>query len=145
MDINALYSAQRERMGYRLSKAELLQLAEAMRVMQSMLNLQSSNLSRSDNAWGALDEAMRHVLNEVYGDGQAVRILSAVYDNGESIAYQVMRFRDLVDWDEALKANHLDYPHHPGMLYGCPACDNYCQCEHINEPGETECIHCAKS
>jgi hypothetical protein len=31
---------------------------------------------------------------------------------------------------------HADYPHEPGRLYDCPACEDHCHCK----PGETECI-----
>ncbi|GAA1122426.1 hypothetical protein HDA36_000020 [Nocardiopsis composta] len=33
---------------------------------------------------------------------------------------------------------HADYPHHPGALYDCAACESECHCE----PGFT-CVHCA--
>lgn len=31
---------------------------------------------------------------------------------------------------------HVDYPHEPGRLYDCPACEARCHCT----PGTTECI-----
>ena len=31
---------------------------------------------------------------------------------------------------------HVDYPHEPGRLYDCPACEGACHCR----PGETECV-----
>jgi hypothetical protein len=31
---------------------------------------------------------------------------------------------------------HADYPHEPGRLYDCPACESHCYCR----PGETECV-----
>jgi hypothetical protein len=36
-------------------------------------------------------------------------------------------------------SEHADYPHHPGYLYDCPACEAHCYCK----PGDTECVHCA--
>ena len=32
---------------------------------------------------------------------------------------------------------HVNYPHEPGRLYDCPACESSCHCK----PGETECIY----
>lgn len=31
---------------------------------------------------------------------------------------------------------HVDYPHEPGRLYDCEACEAECHCE----PGTTECV-----
>jgi len=31
---------------------------------------------------------------------------------------------------------HADYPHEPGRLYGCPACEAACYCT----PGDAECV-----
>lgn len=35
---------------------------------------------------------------------------------------------------------HVDYPHHPGTLYDCPACETVCYCTE-----SSQCIHCAGS
>ena len=32
---------------------------------------------------------------------------------------------------------HADYPHDPGRLYGCPACETACHCT----PGHMECVY----
>ena len=32
---------------------------------------------------------------------------------------------------------HADYPHEPGRLYGCPACEAACHCT----PGDAECVY----
>ena len=32
---------------------------------------------------------------------------------------------------------HADYPHEPGRLYGCPACETACHCT----PGDMECVY----
>jgi hypothetical protein len=32
---------------------------------------------------------------------------------------------------------HVNYPHFPGRLYDCAACESMCHCV----PGETECIY----
>jgi hypothetical protein len=32
---------------------------------------------------------------------------------------------------------HSDYPHEPGRLYGCPACEARCHCT----PGTAECVY----
>lgn len=31
---------------------------------------------------------------------------------------------------------HVDYPHEPGRLYDCPACEARCHCT----PGDAECV-----
>lgn len=35
---------------------------------------------------------------------------------------------------------HADYPHEPGRLYDCPACEAVCHCA----PGTAPCIRCAE-
>lgn len=36
---------------------------------------------------------------------------------------------------------HVNYPHHPGALYDCPACEARCHCgPGVAEGTETECI-----
>lgn len=37
-----------------------------------------------------------------------------------------------------LELIHADYPHNPGRLYDCMACEAECFCL----PGETPCVHC---
>lgn len=32
---------------------------------------------------------------------------------------------------------HADYPHEPGRLYDCPACEDHCHCG----PGYTQCVY----
>lgn len=34
--------------------------------------------------------------------------------------------------------NHVDYPHKPGYLYDCPACESECYCT----PGSAWCVFC---
>jgi hypothetical protein len=34
---------------------------------------------------------------------------------------------------------HADYPHTPGSLFDCEACEATCYCV----PDETQCVHCA--
>lgn len=38
---------------------------------------------------------------------------------------------------------HADYPHEPGRLYDCAACESECFC--TGNPGDTECVFCALS
>ena len=38
---------------------------------------------------------------------------------------------------EGLPLRHADYPHEPGRLYGCPACEARCHCT----PGDAECVY----
>lgn len=33
---------------------------------------------------------------------------------------------------------HADYPHTPGSLWDCAACEENCYCR----PGQTMCVHC---
>jgi hypothetical protein len=33
---------------------------------------------------------------------------------------------------------HIDYPHNPGFLYDCPACEAECFCT-----SEADCVYCA--
>lgn len=33
---------------------------------------------------------------------------------------------------------HVNYPHEPGRLYDCPACEARCHCD--ADPGTTECV-----
>lgn len=35
---------------------------------------------------------------------------------------------------------HSDYPHEPGRLYDCPACEAECWC--TGRPGDEQCIFC---
>jgi hypothetical protein len=42
-------------------------------------------------------------------------------------------------WGEQPKpVDHVDYPHHPGTLYDCPACEATCFCT-----DGFQCVHCA--
>lgn len=36
-------------------------------------------------------------------------------------------------------AQHTDYPHFPGTLFDCPACEAECFCC----PSQTQCVRCA--
>lgn len=45
-----------------------------------------------------------------------------------------------------VEPKHSDYPHWPGALVGCPACETTCFCNELNE-GQlsgyvTTCVHC---
>lgn len=43
-----------------------------------------------------------------------------------------------------LPLEHVDYPHEPGRLYDCPACEAECHCSEVKRlQGETECLFCA--
>lgn len=42
---------------------------------------------------------------------------------------------------EKSEPQHADYPHEPGTLYDCPACEENCYCS--TEPGCTPCLHCS--
>lgn len=42
---------------------------------------------------------------------------------------------------EDMPPEHVNYPHEPGRLYDCPACESQCFC--TGEPSHTECVYCA--
>lgn len=42
--------------------------------------------------------------------------------------------------ERVMTANqHVSYPHHPGEMYDCPACESQCFCT----PDTAACVHCA--
>jgi hypothetical protein len=43
------------------------------------------------------------------------------------------------DEDDGDEPTHVDYPHEPGRLYDCPACEAQCHCD--SDPGHTECVY----
>lgn len=78
--------------------SKLLEMAEAIRKVQSELNAQedSPTLAHSwveyptePGAWGHLDKAMAQIIAEIGTDHDPQAILDLVYDNGESIAYNI--------------------------------------------------------
>lgn len=38
---------------------------------------------------------------------------------------------------------HANYPHHPGTLYDCPACESACHCDTTGPEDHELCVHCA--
>lgn len=40
-------------------------------------------------------------------------------------------------------SEHVDYPHTPGTLYDCVACETACNCSGVE--GDTMCIYCAET
>jgi hypothetical protein len=49
------------------------------------------------------------------------------------------------DFDE-IGVRHADYPHNPGTLYDCPACEQVCHCDAddvvtLGDDRE-KCVHC---
>lgn len=36
---------------------------------------------------------------------------------------------------------HVDYPHEPGRLYDCAACESECYCT-ADHDAETDCVYC---
>lgn len=38
-------------------------------------------------------------------------------------------------------SEHVAYPHEPGTLYDCNACEDHCNCDGVE--GHTMCLHCA--
>ncbi len=51
---------------------------------------------------------------------------------------------DLTEWEQdLLDMNlpvHVDYPHWPGTLHGCPECEDECACD-----DDYTCIACIKN
>ena len=45
----------------------------------------------------------------------------------------------VTECDETMCDQHMDYPHEPGRLHDCPACEQQCHCT----PDTTPCVHCA--
>lgn len=81
---------------------DLLAMVEQLRKIQSQCNAYERGgynpLAYTDNAWGDLDKAIKHVLTQHYmTDGHtsrvaramAERVLEEVYDNKEDIAYNM--------------------------------------------------------
>lgn len=77
-----------------------------------------------------------------------VPLAARVFETSEAAAHYVER-RDIeaVERRERLSIltptqpiavveTHVDYPHEPGRLYDCPACEAACHCT----PGTTECV-----
>ena len=40
-----------------------------------------------------------------------------------------------------MEIEHADYPHHPGTLYDCPACESECFC-HRTGGFDVKCVFC---
>jgi hypothetical protein len=55
---------------------------------------------------------------------------------------EMLRWDGHVEWEilehehTRLRVEHVSYPHEPGRLYDCPACESTCHCT----PGTTECV-----
>lgn len=45
------------------------------------------------------------------------------------------------DMSQTEMLGHADYPHWPGELYDCPACEAECFCDPTDN--QSECVHCA--
>lgn len=76
--------------------ATLLAVAESLRANQAILNMINGPTAHSDNAWGDLKRAivrvLTHYLTEVdVPDAAEIAgvVLDEVYDNGESITYNL--------------------------------------------------------
>lgn len=60
--------------------------------------------------------------------------------------HRVVRFRpdaavevsEATDGESTSAIPHANYPHEPGRLHSCPACEARCFCD--TDPGTTECI-----
>jgi hypothetical protein len=55
-------------------------------------------------------------------------------DETGRVALYVVTFDEYDDDDEP---EHVNYPHEPGRLYDCPACESRCHCT----PGTAECVY----
>lgn len=45
-----------------------------------------------------------------------------------------------VTFEDGTVIAHDDYPHLPGRLWGCPACESTCLC--TGYPGDAQCVFC---
>lgn len=46
--------------------------------------------------------------------------------------------------DHPVTTEHTDYPHTPGTLYDCAACESECFCiNRSRDEGDAMCVHCA--
>ena len=76
-------------------------------------------------------------------NGQVLVISTRPMSNGGTARWIESHF----DWHGILvemysmtvldEPEHVDYPHEPGRLYGCPACEFRCHCT----PGNAECVY----
>lgn len=86
-----------------------------------------------DSADQALDEMIGMIdypsVGTVYG-----RTPGSDSDHDLGLAYSVIEVPVLA---------HSDYPHEPGRLYDCPACESQCLCTGLQ--GHTQCVFCVLS
>jgi hypothetical protein len=70
-------------------------------------------------------------------NGQQCRYAGATFDyfGVKVTAYTFVPVTETGTPDE--QPAHADYPHEPGRLYGCPACEAACHCT----PGDAECVY----
>ena len=97
---------------------------------------------QADDADGAdFDELVHQVEQRL--DDAGVTLECPDYDNA-LYAVDTRRFEyvddpgdhETLQQDWKAKPVHADYPHEPGRLHDCPACDDHCHCT----PGYTECV-----
>lgn len=58
--------------------------------------------------------------------------------DGRTADQVVGALREVADLIDPPTVVHADYPHQPGTLYDCPACESACFCI-----GGSACVHCA--
>ncbi len=66
--------------------------------------------------------------------------IAAVLLVGEADAMR-RESREIESLRRALSAPHANYPHEPGRLYDCEACEARCHCD-PRSPGSEPCIYC---
>jgi hypothetical protein len=75
-----------------------------------------------------------------YGDGQTPYTAYDFNDaKGRTAAEVIAELLAAADTWQQPSVAHVDYPHEPGHLYDCPACEATCHCT----PTSTQCVHCA--
>jgi len=88
----------------------------------------------------ALKATLRALTADVDPDGAHIdEAMSVMLDvMGESTPARTIRnhVRDLV---AAETPGHIDYPHAPGRLIDCPACEAKCHCTGV--PGDEPCVY----
>ena len=95
------------------------------------------NADNTGDVWEAYAETFEREL-----DAASVYLGSPDYDNALYVV-DLARF-EYVDEEnqtgDTLQSEwvaHVDYPHTPGYLFDCPACENSCHCT----PGNAECVY----
>lgn len=126
----------------RLSREQLLTMAEDLNQMRWVVNAHGTGIDGQDGLYGSIATGLDQLLGYMFGPN-GVEVREYLLDTGCSVHYALKAIRANAR-DEADSMNHIASPgHEPGTLYDCPACENYCQCDMQNYESTEMCIHCA--